>query len=150
VLFAEFGQAHAALAAGRAPDLPPVPPLPAPDGGNPARLREVVDALDGAPTDVALPHDRPRPEIQHTAAASCPVPAADVPADLLDRLARAEGVTPFMVVAALLAGALGRTSAQRDFLFAAPWFGRDARTADAVTMLVNTIVLRVDARGAGT
>ncbi|ASW54763.1 condensation domain-containing protein [Plantactinospora sp. KBS50] len=61
------------------------------------------------------------------------------------------GCTTFMTAAALLAVALARRGAQRDFLFAFPWAGRDdGPTAMAIGMFVNTLVLRVDLAAAGS
>jgi amino acid adenylation domain-containing protein len=144
VLFDELGTVYR----GGEPGPVTAPPAPAPP--DPDKLKEVLDTLAGAPTDVVLPYDRPRTDTQLTAAGSCPVPTAGVRADLLADLARAEGVTPFMVTAALLATVLGRRTGQRDFLFASPWSGRDADTSRAVTALVNTIAVRVDTTGALT
>ncbi|ONI91073.1 hypothetical protein ALI22I_09840 [Saccharothrix sp. ALI-22-I] len=114
-----------------------------------AQTRDLLDHLRGAPVDVVLPHTAPRPEIQSTLAHRVSTTLDD---ELSARLrAAADGDTPFTVTAALLAVALGRRSGQRDFLFAFPWAGRDAPdSADAVAMLVNTLVLRVDLRAVRT
>jgi non-ribosomal peptide synthetase component F len=69
----------------------------------------------------------------------------------LRALANTLGCTTFMLGAALLATTLARRSAQRDFLFAFPWAGREAPGSEhAVGMFVNTLVLRVDLTGAPT
>ncbi|MFC6092303.1 amino acid adenylation domain-containing protein [Saccharothrix lopnurensis] len=112
-----------------------------------ARVAEVVAALRGAPTDVDLPRDRPRPTVQSTGGrTTTALLDREVTAAL--RAAGAElGCTTFMTTAALLAVALARRGDQRDFLFAFPWAGRDrAGSADAVGMFINTLVLRVDLR----
>ncbi|MET7639877.1 amino acid adenylation domain-containing protein [Streptomyces sp. NPDC005438] len=112
-------------------------------------IREAATTrLRGAPVDVTLPHDRPRGPVQDTTGAMCPVPADSLRPGLLRELARSEGVTAFMVAAAVLAVTLGRGSGQRDFLFATPWGGRDSSTAGQVSMLVNTLVVRIDTEGA--
>ncbi|PYC66837.1 hypothetical protein C7C45_23365 [Micromonospora arborensis] len=115
------------------------------------RVAAVVARLRGAPTDIRLPHARPRPSIQPVAGATV---TRRLTADLTERIRAATrplGVTTFMTTAAVLAVALARRSDQRDFLFAYPWGGREARdTADAVAMLVNTAVLRVDLGGSPT
>jgi non-ribosomal peptide synthetase component F len=113
------------------------------------RVAAAVARLRGAPTDVALPYDRPRAGgVQPVLAASESVRLGH---DLSARLRAAgsgAGGTTFMLAAALLAVALAGSSGQRDFLFAFPWVGRDAPgTADAVGMFVNTLVLRVDLTG---
>ncbi|MFC5057152.1 amino acid adenylation domain-containing protein [Saccharothrix xinjiangensis] len=111
------------------------------------RVAEVLDALRGAPTDVELPRDRPRPAVQSTGGFTT---TALLDPDVTGALRRAGaelGCTTFMTTAALLAVALARRGDQRDFLFAFPWAGRDrAGSADAVGMFINTLVLRVDLR----
>jgi non-ribosomal peptide synthetase component F len=107
-----------------------------------------VERLGGAPTDVWLPHDRPRRETQSTVGAAAttrlPAPLASRIREVLGQV----GCTTFMAGAALLAVVLARRSPQRDFLFAFPWSGREAPgSADAVAMLVNTLILRIDLRG---
>ncbi len=117
----------------------------------PLEPEAIIKALSGAPTDVALPRARPRPAVQQTAAATA---TASLDAVLTARLrvtAADAGCTTFMIAAALLAVSLAERSAQRDFLFAFPWAGRDtAASAAAVGMFVNTLVLRVDLRGGPT
>ncbi|MFG3346199.1 amino acid adenylation domain-containing protein [Streptomyces sp. NPDC048018] len=151
VLTTELGAVYRARVQGAEPRLPaPVPHLHAAATADPETVRTATERLRGAPVDVDLPHDRPRGPVQDTAGATCPVPLDGVRPGLLRELARSEGVTPFMVAAAVLAVGLGRRSGQRDFLFATPWGGRDSAAADQVSMLVNTVVVRVDTRGAGS
>jgi hypothetical protein len=111
----------------------------------------VVAALRGAPTDVALPHDRPRPRVQSSAAAVECTALGGRLAGRLRAVTKSLGCTTFMATAALLAAGLARRGGQRDFVFAFPWAGRDAPgSADAVGMFVNTLPLRVDLRGEPT
>ncbi|MEA2137023.1 MAG: hypothetical protein QOG56_173 [Solirubrobacteraceae bacterium] len=116
-----------------------------------AAIAESIDALRGAPVDVELPRTGRRPALQATAAATA---AATLAPDLTARLRSLGaqlGCTTFMTSAALLGGALARLGSQRDFLLAFPWAGRDAPgAAGAVGMFVDTLVLRVDLRGAPT
>jgi non-ribosomal peptide synthetase component F len=108
----------------------------------------VVAALRGAPTDVALPHDRPRQRVQSTAAAVERVALGGALAEELRAVTNSAGCTMFMATAALLAAGLARFSGPRDFVFVFPWTGRDVPgSADAVGMFVNTVPLRVDLRG---
>jgi amino acid adenylation domain-containing protein len=112
------------------------------------RIAAAVSRLRGAPTDVALPHDRPRPGVQPIRAATHTTTLGARLTGRLRTATRELGVTPFMLTAALLAVTLARRCGQRDFLFAFPWAGRDRlEAADAVGMFVNTLVLRADLRG---
>ncbi|MFD9704551.1 condensation domain-containing protein [Lentzea sp. NPDC059081] len=101
---------------------------------------ELITALQGAPTDVRLPHDRPRASVHSILGAIRAVDAVD-----LREVAKESGCSAFVATAAVLAVALARRSDQRDFLFAFPWSGREH--PDAVGMFVNTLVLRADLRG---
>lgn len=115
------------------------------------RVAAVVERLRGAPTDIWLPHDRARPEVQATVATTCTVTLGMDLAGRLRTLANSSGCTTFMLGAALLATTLARRSDQRDFLFAFPWAGREAPGSEhAVGMFVNTLVLRVDLTGTPT
>lgn len=118
------------------------------DGSVDARTAEVVAGLTGAPTDVWLPHDRPRGDMQSTVGATCSTTLGPELTARLRAVLGQSGCTTFMAAAALLAVTLARRGGQRDFLFAFPWAGRDAPgSAEAVGMFVNTLVLRVDLRG---
>jgi non-ribosomal peptide synthetase component F len=113
------------------------------------RVAAAIARLRGAPTDVALPYDRPRPGgVQPVLAASESVRLGHDLSARVRAAASGAGGTTFMLAAALLAVALARGTGQRDFLLAFPWAGRDAPgMADAVGMFVNTLVLRVDLTG---
>ncbi|MEU6769522.1 amino acid adenylation domain-containing protein [Streptomyces sp. NPDC046853] len=132
-----------------------VPELPAPV--HPAALTTLPSETDtqsrlaelaGAPTDIDLPHNRPRGTVQDVTADSC---ALLLPAETARRLREAGGVlgcTAFMTLTALVATALARRGDQQDFLFAFPWSGREAPgSGAAVGMFVNTLVVRADATG---
>ncbi|HEX7304448.1 condensation domain-containing protein [Lentzea sp.] len=120
----------------------PDPVDPEPSAGH-ADASELVAALEGAPTDVCLPHDRPRAAVQSILGATGTATFAD--ADAFRAVAKESGCSTFLATAAVLAVALARRSEQRDFLFAFPWSGREH--PDAVGMFVNTLVLRADLRG---
>jgi hypothetical protein len=156
LLMDEVGEAYRAAVEGRAPELPePVHPAEAdaPEAaeGLDERIEEVVASLLGAPVDVRLPHDRPRPEVQPARGASHAAPLGAELTGRLRAIAGEQGCTTFMVMACLLAATLARLSAQRDFLFAFPWLGRETPASrGAVGMLVNTLLLRVDLSGRPT
>lgn len=131
-------------------------PAELPEPGHPAAVEEPatggpaeepVAALRDAPTDIELPHDRPRTRTQSIDAELCEIALAPAMADRLRELAGELRCTTFMVATALLGAALARRSGQRDFLFAFPWAARDgAERARTVGMFVNTLVVRADLR----
>jgi len=161
VFVGELGRAYTALAAGRQPEFDR-PPLQFADfalwqrrwlAGPEARRQEDhwLRTLSGRPPVLRLPLDRPRPPIQSFAGAAL---RAALPGSLsrrLRELARAESATPFMTFVAALSTLLHAHSGEEDL-----WIGsgmanrRRPEMESAIGMVVNTVVLRVDASGRPT
>ncbi|MFT3661297.1 MAG: amino acid adenylation domain-containing protein [Gordonia sp. (in: high G+C Gram-positive bacteria)] len=102
-----------------------------------------TEQLAGLPDVLSLPADRPRPS---SASHEGHQVDFEIPRDIAERVeavAERFGVTPFMVVHAVLSVLLSRLSATDDVAVATPIAGRGQAELDRlIGMFVNTLVLR--------
>ncbi|MFF0489755.1 non-ribosomal peptide synthase/polyketide synthase [Nocardia sp. NPDC004068] len=158
VLAREVAFAYTARRAGHAPDWPPLPVQYAdytlwlrdrlgdpadPESLAAAQLAHWTAALAGAPEQLDLPADRPRPVVASGRGA---VHAFAIPDDLFHAAAAAarnHGVSLFMLVHTALAVMLARLAGTDDIVIGTPVSGRGERALDdLIGMFVNTLALR--------
>ncbi|MFD4181142.1 amino acid adenylation domain-containing protein, partial [Rhodococcus sp. NPDC058514] len=110
-----------------------------------AQLDFWTRALDGAPAQLDLPSDRPRPAVASNIGGGVEFAIdAELHAALSDT-ARTHNSSLFMVVHAALAVLLARLSGTSDITIGSPVAGRgEAVLDDLVGMFVNTLVLRTE------
>ncbi|MCC8246463.1 non-ribosomal peptide synthetase [Saccharothrix luteola] len=154
VLLGELGQAYDAALDGRDPDLPALR-LQYPDFAvwQRDRMSDLAAGhldfwarhLAGAPELLTLPTDRPRPPVvTHRGA----LRYGYVPLRPLEELARAHGVTVFMVLLAGFAARLGRLAGQDDVVVGTPVAGRSHPGLEGlIGFFVNTLALRTRVGG---
>jgi arthrofactin-type cyclic lipopeptide synthetase C len=109
------------------------------------------DALDGAPTLLSLPSDRPRPARQDFSGASLALRLDERLGAGLRALAQRHQVTLYMVLLGAWATTLARLAGQSQVVVGCPVAGRgSAELEPLVGLFVNTLAVRVDASAAST
>jgi amino acid adenylation domain-containing protein/non-ribosomal peptide synthase protein (TIGR01720 family) len=158
VLMSELMELYAASTGGRTARLAPLP-AQYPDfavwqrgEASEAALRADLDywvrQLRDAPPDTGLITDRPRPVEKTYRGASVPVELPPALASRVRELAKAEGATAFMVLAAAFTVLLARLSGGEDIVVGTPVAGRPlAELEPLIGYFVNTLALRTDASG---
>ncbi|MFD6908193.1 amino acid adenylation domain-containing protein [Streptomyces sp. NPDC060077] len=159
----DLATAYRARAAGTAPAWRPLPVQYAdyalwqrrllgdpadPDSEAARRLAYWRTTLAGAPEELELPADRPRPARPVFSGAVVDIEFDTTVHEGLARLARETGASMFMAVHAVVATLLHRMGAGTDIPLGAPVAGRDDQALDdLVGFFVNTLVLRADLGG---
>jgi amino acid adenylation domain-containing protein len=153
VLYRELGELYEAFAAGREPSLP-APSIQYGDYAewqrsqlDPGRLeRELAHwraQLEGAPTALELPTDRPRPAVSSLRGARHRASLSGDLRQALEALARGEGATFFMAILAAFEVLLYRYTGQEDLLVGTPVDTRTVRElAPVIGPFINTVVIR--------
>ncbi|MFE5719615.1 amino acid adenylation domain-containing protein [Streptomyces erythrochromogenes] len=163
VLVGDLAEAYRARTSGAAPSWPPLPVSYADfavwqrqvlgdveDAGSLTARQSAFwkQALEGAPDELRLPADRPRPAESSNRGG---VVRFGIDSDLgqqVKTLAADLGVTPFMVYQAAVATLLTRLGAGDDIPLGTPVAGRSEEQLDGlVGFFVNTLVLRTDTSG---
>jgi amino acid adenylation domain-containing protein len=107
--------------------------------------------LDGAPSLLQLPTDRPRPSIQSYRGAHFRAVLPSALCKRVERLATNHDATLFMVLLAAVNVLLSRYSGQKDICVGSPIAGRTRTELEKlIGVFINTLVLRTDLSGEPT
>lgn len=107
--------------------------------------------LEGAPSVLHLPTDRPRPELRTYRGASLQKDLSPELCQELRELSREQGVTLFMIFLAAFKTLLARVSTQEDIVVGCPIENRrDPQLENVVGLFLNTLALRTDLSGEPT
>ncbi|AGL16495.1 condensation domain-containing protein [Actinoplanes sp. N902-109] len=101
-------------------------------GADDLRLDHWRQALEGVDLALPLPTDRPRPATPTGAGGTVRLRAAEGTRSSVERLARARGVTPFIVAAAALAELLSRFSGRDRVLLSVSYAQRERREFESM------------------
>jgi myxalamid-type nonribosomal peptide synthetase MxaA len=158
VFFREFGELYRARSAGLTPALPPLPFQFADfawwerqrlEGSEGALLVKPWTAeLAGAPAQLTLPSDHPRPARMTYQGDRM---ALDIPDALYERVqsrSKEHSVTPFVTMLAAFAVVLQRYSMQDDLVIGVPVANREeSGTEKLIGPFLNTLAIRLDLAG---
>ncbi len=99
--------------------------------------------LEGAPPELPLPLDRPRPPVQRQRGGAALGDVGGRLGEAVQGLARSRGVTSFVLLLAAFQAWLSRLTGRRDLLVGTPALGRmEPQVADVVGYFVNPVALR--------
>jgi amino acid adenylation domain-containing protein len=106
------------------------------------------EQLRGAPPVLALPFDKPRPQVQTLRGAHVSFIVPNALSAKLRQLCWSEGITPFMLLLGAFQLLLARYCGQTDVLVGTPIAGRNRQEVEnLIGFFVNTLVLRTNSSG---
>ncbi len=157
ILVAESAALYAAAKAGRMAPIPQLPPLPVQYAdfavwqraflSGPELSRQLGfwrEALSGAPPELPLPFDRPRPKQRTPRGGQAAFELPGQVAEALRSLAREERATPFMILLAAWGLFLGRYAGVSDLVVGTPIANRNrAEITGLIGFFVNTLAIRL-------
>ena len=158
VLFRELGAVYERFAAG---DVSPLPELSHRYSDftlwQRGRLQgEVLDGaldfwtseLEGVPTVLSLPSDRPRPAVRRSAGSMVSLSLSVSLSQRLEALSRAQGATLFMTLLTAFEVLLYRYTQQEEFIVGCPTAGRPwVETEPLIGVFINTLALHANLSG---